>query len=90
MPRGRLSVTSRPAHRGSDNIKHMTTETFEVVDALRKLKQSNLRTDARRLVDSLLELHQKGDGLTRSDVLCIQDLLAVYRPASVEMTEDLN
>ena len=68
----------------------MTAETFEVIDALRKLKQSNLRTDARRLVESLIEQHEKGDRLTRSDILCIQDLLAVYQPADVEMTEGVN
>ena len=63
----------------------MPTETFEVTGALRKLKQSNLRTDERRLVESLLERHEEGHQLTRSDILSIQNLLVVY-PEEVEMT----
>ena len=67
----------------------MTTETFEVMDALRKLKQSNLRTDARRLVESLLDRQVEGK-LTRSDILCIQDLLAIYQAADLETDENPN
>lgn len=57
----------------------MDATSFEAVSALHELKYRNLRQDDRNFVLSTLEKHEKGEPLTKSDLLKVSDLLAGYQ-----------
>jgi hypothetical protein len=54
---------------------HLAATNFEAISALHELKQKNLRPEDMTFVTSTLDRHEKGERLTRSDILRISDLL---------------
>jgi|HubBroStandDraft_1064217.scaffolds.fasta_scaffold44767_2 hypothetical protein len=53
----------------------MAPGNFEAIAALNELKQKNLNQADMDFVTSTLEKHEKGEALTRHDILRISDLL---------------